>query len=65
MNACSTLVRRHIHVKGALVVTPRYARQELQEAAFDIVELRDPFIERPADEDGKSRWWVIVARKPQ
>lgn len=44
-------------------LAPRLARQELQAAGFDIVEVRDPFIERPPDEDGKSRWWVIIARK--
>lgn len=39
-------------------------RQEIQSAGFDVVELRDPFIERPADNDGKSRWWILTARKP-
>jgi predicted methyltransferase len=45
-------------------LAPRLARQEVQQAGFDIVELRDPFLERPPDENGKSRWWVLVARKP-
>ena len=40
------------------------ARQEVEKAGFKIVEVRDPFIERPPDEDGKSRWWVLIARKP-
>lgn len=44
---------------------PKLASQEVQQAGFDIQELRDPFIERPPDEDGKSRWWLIVARKPK
>ena len=41
-------------------LAPRLARQEVLEAGFDIVEVRDPFLERAPDEDGKSRWWVIV-----
>jgi hypothetical protein len=45
-------------------LAPQLARQEVQQADFDIVELRDPFLERPPDENGKSRWWVLVARKP-
>ena len=40
------------------------AREEVEKAGFKIVEVRDPFIERPPDEDGKSRWWVLIARKP-
>ena len=40
------------------------AKQEVEKAGFKIVEVRDPFIERPPDEDGKSRWWVLIARKP-
>ena len=40
------------------------ARQEVEKAGFKIVEVRDPFIERPPDEDGKSRWWILIARKP-
>lgn len=43
----------------------QWATKEVQQAGFDIVELRDPFIERAPDKDGKSRWWVIVARKPK
>ena len=43
---------------------PQIAKRELEIAGFEIVELRDPFLERPADEDGKSRWWVLIARKP-
>jgi hypothetical protein len=31
---------------------------------FEIVSVRDPFVERPPDEDGKSRWWLITARRP-
>jgi predicted methyltransferase len=45
-------------------LAPQLAKQEVEKAGFDIVEVRDPFIERPPDEDGKSRWWVLVARKP-
>jgi predicted methyltransferase len=40
------------------------AREEVEKAGFKIVEVRDPFIERPPDEDGKSRWWILIARKP-
>jgi predicted methyltransferase len=39
------------------------AKQEVEKAGFKIVEVRDPFIERPPDNDGKSRWWIIIARK--
>jgi predicted methyltransferase len=44
-------------------LAPQLARQEVEAAGFDIVELRDPFIARDPDEDGKSRWWLILARK--
>jgi len=42
----------------------KVAKQEVETAGFEIVELRDPFIERPSDKDGKSRWWVLIGRKP-
>ena len=45
-------------------LAPQVAKQEVEKAGFKIVEVRDPFIERPPDEDGKSRWWVLLARKP-
>ena len=45
-------------------LAPGLARAEVESAGFEIVGLRDPFIERPPDEDGKSRWWILVARKP-
>jgi predicted methyltransferase len=45
-------------------LAPKVAKQEVESAGFEIVELRDPFLERPPDEDGKSRWWVLVALKP-
>jgi predicted methyltransferase len=45
-------------------LAPKLAKQEVERAGFEIVEVRDPFLERPPDEDGKSRWWLIVARKP-
>jgi predicted methyltransferase len=38
-------------------LAPKLARQEVEKAGFEIVEVRDPFLERPPDEDGKSRWW--------
>src|SRR5258706_4865727 len=44
-------------------LAPQVAKQEVEKAGFEIVELRDPFLERPPDEDGKSRWWVLIARK--
>jgi ubiquinone/menaquinone biosynthesis C-methylase UbiE len=44
-------------------LAPQLARQEVEAAGFDIVELRDPFLERAPDEEGKSRWWLIIARK--
>jgi SAM-dependent methyltransferase len=39
------------------------ARKELEAAGFRIVSVRDPFWERSPDEDGKSRWWLITARR--
>jgi predicted methyltransferase len=45
-------------------LAPQVAKQEVERAGFEIVEVRDPFVERPPDEDGKSRWWILVARKP-
>src|SRR5579863_10277270 len=45
-------------------LAPEVAKQEVEKAGFKIVEVRDPFLERPPDQDGKSRWWVLVARKP-
>src|SRR5262249_16160472 len=39
------------------------ARKELEAAGFEIVSVRDPFFERPRDDDGKSRWWLITARR--
>jgi predicted methyltransferase len=44
-------------------LAPQVAKQEVEKAGFEIVELRDPFLERAPDEDGRSRWWVLVARK--
>jgi precorrin-6B methylase 2 len=40
-----------------------FAERELQEAGFEVLELHDPFTERPDDGHGKSRWWLILARK--
>ena len=40
------------------------AKQELEAGGFEIASVHDPFIERSPDEDGKSRWWLIVARRP-
>lgn len=45
-------------------LAPQMAREEVEKAGFKIVEVHDPFIERPPDQDGKSRWWILVARKP-
>jgi predicted methyltransferase len=45
-------------------LAPTLAKTEVERAGFEIVEVRDPFIERPPDRDGKSRWWAIIARKP-
>jgi predicted methyltransferase len=42
----------------------KVAKQEVETAGFEIVEVRDPFIERTPDKDGKSRWWILIARKP-
>ncbi|MEN3369635.1 MAG: hypothetical protein V7609_1778 [Verrucomicrobiota bacterium] len=45
-------------------LAPGFAKQEIAAAGFDIVEVRDPFTDRPPDLDEKSHWWVIIARKP-
>jgi predicted methyltransferase len=45
-------------------LAPQFAKAEVEGAGFEIVALRDPFLERSPDEDGKSRWWLLVARKP-
>jgi ubiquinone/menaquinone biosynthesis C-methylase UbiE len=45
-------------------LAPQLAKAEVESAGFEIVEVRDPFIVRAPDEDGKSRWWILVARKP-
>lgn len=45
-------------------LAPQLAKQEVGKAGCDVLEVRDPFIERTPDENGKSRWWVLVARKP-
>jgi ubiquinone/menaquinone biosynthesis C-methylase UbiE len=37
-----------------------FAKFELEEAGFDVLELHDPFMERK-----NSRWWLILARKPK
>jgi ubiquinone/menaquinone biosynthesis C-methylase UbiE len=44
-------------------LSPENARNELLEAGFEVVEMQDPFIQRAADKDGNSRWWLLVARK--
>ena len=44
-------------------LAPTLAKSEVEKAGFQIVEVRDPFIERAPDRDGKSRWWTIIARK--
>lgn len=46
-------------------LAPRLAKQEVEKAGFEIIELRDPFFVRAPDEDGNSRWWVLIARKPR
>jgi ubiquinone/menaquinone biosynthesis C-methylase UbiE len=45
-------------------LAPALAKTEVEKAGFEIVEVRDPFIERAPDKDGRSRWWAIIARKP-
>jgi SAM-dependent methyltransferase len=45
-------------------LAPAIAKEELEAAGFEIASVRDPFVERPPDEDGKSRWWLITARRP-
>lgn len=43
--------------------SPELGRKKLEAAGFEVVEIQDPFIQRVADEEGKSRWWLLVARK--
>jgi hypothetical protein len=45
-------------------LAPALAKLEVEKAGLEIVEVRDPFIGRPPDGDGKSRWWAVIARKP-
>jgi ubiquinone/menaquinone biosynthesis C-methylase UbiE len=45
-------------------LAPQIVRQEVAGAGFEIVEVIDPFLGRLTDDEGKSRWWVLVARKP-
>src|SRR5262245_46827251 len=45
-------------------LAPAIARPEVEKAGFQVVEVRDPFVERAPNRDGKSRWWAILARKP-
>jgi ubiquinone/menaquinone biosynthesis C-methylase UbiE len=45
-------------------LAPAIAKQELEAGGFEIISVRDPFVQRPPDEDGKSRWWLITARRP-
>jgi hypothetical protein len=40
-------------------LAPALAKPEVEKAGFHIVAVRDPFIERAPDRDGKSRWWAI------
>lgn len=42
----------------------RFAKQELEKAGFEIVEVHDPIMEGGPDLDENSRWWAIVARNP-
>ena len=43
---------------------PQPVKQEVESAGFEVKEIRDPFIERARDdEDGNSRWWILIARK--
>ena len=42
----------------------RFVSSELEGAGFAILKLDDPFVDLPNDaEDGKPRWWLVVARK--
>jgi len=45
-------------------LAPQVVRQEVAGAGFEIVEVLDPFLGRLTDDEGKSRWWALVARKP-
>ena len=40
-----------------------FAEHELEEAGFEVLELHDPFLELTDASNGKSRWWLILARK--
>jgi ubiquinone/menaquinone biosynthesis C-methylase UbiE len=45
-------------------LAPALAKVEVEKAGFEVLSVQDPFWERPPDEDGKSRWWLIVSRSP-
>ena len=45
-------------------LAPQVVKQEVAAAGFEIMEVLDPFLGRVTDDDGKSRWWALVARKP-
>jgi ubiquinone/menaquinone biosynthesis C-methylase UbiE len=45
-------------------LAPQVVRQEVAAAGFEIMEVLDPFLGRLTDDEGKSRWWALVARKP-
>jgi ubiquinone/menaquinone biosynthesis C-methylase UbiE len=45
-------------------LAPTLAKREIETAGFEVLSVQDPFLERASDEDGKSRWWLIVARAP-
>ena len=40
-----------------------FAKHELEEVGFEVTELHDPFLDRSDDGNGKSRWWLLVAKK--
>jgi hypothetical protein len=39
-----------------------FAKFELEDAGFEVVELHDPFLDR-LDDGKNSRWWLIAAKK--
>ena len=44
-------------------LAPGITRSETEATGLEIVSVRDRFLERAPDQDGKSRSWMIVAQR--
>lgn len=45
------------------MIARELVEQELAQAGFEIVERRDPFIERASGDQNNIYWWLLVARR--